>query len=126
MAEKETFSLRIFERKELPLILSAPQYLSLLKLANHKTAMKWAKSDWEEMKSRGISEGLDSAKVTRDIYHYDLARLVIRDKYGESIPTNHSLKTFETPMPAALSKLKTARRYNNPIPDQSANAKFSW
>jgi hypothetical protein len=121
-----TFRLREFERSQLPSILRDDQYTKLLKQANHKQALGWAQGDWKELKERGISTGLDSSKVVNEIYNYDIAKLVLQDKYGDSKPLSTNLKELESPIPESLKRLKTARRYNNPVADKSSNTTYSW
>ncbi|MEY2869523.1 MAG: hypothetical protein RIR01_2020, partial [Bacteroidota bacterium] len=72
--ETPSLDLKAHERKLLPTILTDEQYTDLLILLNKKTASDWAANSWNHIKERGIDQGLDSTKVYREIYNYNLAK----------------------------------------------------
>ena len=116
-----------YERKVLPTILDDSQYTSLLLLHYKDKAVAWAKDDWKELNERGIATGLDSVTATRQIINYNLAKWAISDRLGKAgSHSSPSIKSIETPMPEAMQRLRTARRYNNPIPDKASKAAFAW
>lgn len=121
----EKFNARIFENEQTPKILTDIQYFTLLTLENHDQAMKWARSDWEELKKRGLTEGLDSAKVIAQIANYDLNFLIVKDRYSTD-KEKQKLAMKQMPgEPAILVNLKTARKYNNPV-NATASGSFKW
>lgn len=131
MAEmkKETLSLdlKAHERKLLPTILTDEQYTDLLILLNKKTASDWAANSWKHIKERGIDQGLDSTKVHREIYNYNLAKLVKKDRFGNDAPkTSASLAKLISEQPEALRMLQSDQARNVSNKPEAAKTKFAW
>jgi hypothetical protein len=90
-------------------------------------AKKWAQDNWKELKERNLTADLDSAKTVSQITNYNLNKWILSDRYGNNKPkASTSITTPPTEEPTALKTLRTARRYNNPIPEKKAAATFAW
>ncbi|WP_168199446.1 hypothetical protein [Pedobacter aquae] len=79
------------------------QYTSLLIELNRATALGWAQDSWQSIKKRGLDGGLDSVVVIRQMFNYNLGKLVKKDRFGKDLPTTSpSLSRFDSAKPEAL------------------------
>lgn len=107
---EKKFTQKGYESEQLPLILTENQYGRLLVIANRDQALTWAKNDWQELRTRGLTEGYDSATVIKQIFNFDIEQQVARTRWvNDPVQLNAALKVSNETMPAALSKLKAAR-----------------
>lgn len=122
-----SLDLKAYERKLLPTILTDEQYTNLLILLNKKTASDWASNSWNHIKERGIDQGLDSTKVHREIFNYNLAKLVKKDRFGNDAPkTTASLSKMTTERPEALRRLQSDQARNISNKPEAAKTNFAW
>jgi hypothetical protein len=125
--ETPSLDLKSYERKMLPTILTDEQYIDLLVLLNRKTASDWASNSWKHMQERGIDQGLDSTKVYREIYNYNLAKLVKKDRFGNDAPkTSPSLAKLVSEQPEALRMLQSDQARNVSNKPEAVKTKFAW
>lgn len=125
--ETPSLDLKEYERKSLPTILTDEQYTNLLILLNKKQASEWATNSWKHIQERGIDQGQDSAKVHREIYNYNLAKLVRKDRFGNDTPKiSVSLARMNTEKPEALRRLETDQARNISNKPEAAKTKFAW
>ncbi|WP_026715272.1 hypothetical protein [Flavobacterium daejeonense] len=125
--ETPSLDLKAHERKLLPTILTDEQYTDLLVILNRKTASDWATNSWKHIKERGIDQGLDSTKVYREIYNYNLAKLVRKDRFGNDMPkTSASLARLVSEQPGALRMLQSDQARNVSNKPEAAKTKFAW
>lgn len=125
--ENPSLDLKAHERKLLPTILTDEQYTDLLILLNRKTASEWASGSWKHMQERGIDQGMDSTKVYREIYNYNLAKLVKKDRFGNDAPkTSASLTRLVSEQPEALRMLQSDQARNISNKPEAVKTKFAW
>lgn len=125
--ETPSLDLKAYERKLLPTILADEQYTNLLILLNRKTASEWASNSWRNMKERGIDQGLDSTKVHREIFNYNLSKLVRKDRFGNDVPKiSTTLSKMTTEQPDALRRLQTDQARNISNKPEAAKTNFAW
>lgn len=125
--ETPSLDLKAYERKLLPTILTDEQYTNLLITLNRKTASEWASSSWKHIQERGIDQGLDSTKVYREIFNYNLAKLVKKDRFGNDTPkTSASLVKLTTEQPEALRRLQSDQARNVSDKPEAIKTKFAW
>ncbi|CAD0002246.1 hypothetical protein [Flavobacterium chungangense] len=126
-AENEYLDLKDYERKILPTILTDEQYTQLLIDLNKKTANAWAKGSWQKMKERGIDEGLDSTKVQSELFNYNLAKLVKKERFGKDVPkTSESMRKMNTTLPESLRRLQSDETRNTSKKSEETKTKFAW
>lgn len=125
--ENPSLDLKAYERKLLPTILTDEQYTQLLIILNRKTASDWAKGSWKHLQERGIDQGLDSVKVNRELFNYNLAKLVKKERFGNDMPeTSESLSKMTTAQPEALRRLQSDQARNISQKPEATKAKFAW
>lgn len=125
--ETPSLDLKSYERKLLPTILTDEQYTNLLIILNRKTASDWAKNSWKNIQERGIDQGLDSTKVNRELFNYNLAKLVKKDRFGNDKPQkSESLNRMNTEKPEALRRLNADEARNIPNKPEAAKTNFVW
>lgn len=126
-AENESLDLKSYERKILPTILTDEQYTQLLIDLNKKTANAWAKGSWQKMKERGIDQGLDSTKVHNELFNYNLAKLVKKERFGKDVPkTSESMRKMNTTLPESLRRLQSDEARNTSKKPEETKTKFAW
>jgi hypothetical protein len=125
-ASGEKFSAKVYESEQMPWILTDDQYNQLLILLNQDQALTWAKGDWEELRKRSLTDDYDSAVVIKQIYNYDLVQLMAKQRYAnDPVQLNAALTSSNETAPAALSRLKTARRRAT-LAANSNNDNYKW
>lgn len=125
--ENQSLDLKAYERKLLPTILTDEQHTELLILLNRKTASSWAKNSWQKMQERGIDQGLDSTQVNRELFNYNLAKLVKKDRFGNDVPTtSESLRKMNTALPEALKRLQSDEARNVSKKPEETKTNFAW
>lgn len=125
--ENSSLDLKANERKILPTILTDEQYTQLLIILNQKTASDWAKNSWKHLQERGIDQGLDSTKVNRELFNYNLAKLVKKERFGNEAPkTSESMSKLTTELPEALRRLQSDQARNTSKKPEETKTKFAW
>lgn len=125
--ENPSLDLKANERKILPTILTDEQYTQLLIILNQKTASDWAKNSWKHLQERGIDQGLDSTKVNRELFNYNLAKLVKKERFGNEAPkTSESMSKLTTELPEALRRLQSDQARNTSKKPEETKTKFAW
>lgn len=125
--ETPSLDLKSYERKLLPTILTDEQYTNLLIILNRKTASDWAKNSWKTMQKRGIDQGLDSTRVYLEIFNYNLAKLVRKERYGNEAPrTSESINKMTTALPESLRRLNADRARNVSKKPEETKTNFAW
>jgi hypothetical protein len=105
------FNALSFEVDNMVKILTEEQYMRVLNIKNKRQAFNWAQSDWQELKQRGLTEGLDSTIAIYTIAEYNTARLSIKDRYvNDQEKMNKYIGDLDiNNRPAAMIRLKAAR-----------------
>ncbi|QEK52461.1 hypothetical protein FYC62_12955 [Pedobacter aquae] len=125
--EDAGLDLRGYERKVLPLLLQDEQYTSLLIELNRPTALGWAQDSWQSIKKRGLEGGLDSVVVIRQMFNYNLGKLVKKDRFGKDLPTTSpSLSRFDSAKPEALRMLQADEARNVADKPKETKTSFAW
>jgi hypothetical protein len=125
--ENPSLDLKANERKILPTILTDDQYTDLLFLLNRKTASDWATASLKHLQERGIDQGLDSSKVRIELFNYNLAKLVKRERFGNEMPkTSESMSKLTTELPEALRRLQSDQARNTSKKPEETKTKFAW
>jgi hypothetical protein len=116
-----------FEQVKMTKILTAQQYESYLQLKNSGKALKWATSDWADIKAHGLDKGLDSAKVVNQILQYDINRLVAKDKFrNDPAQLDVYIRNIDASKPMILKQLRASKNNGNPTGKQAAAVKADY
>jgi hypothetical protein len=123
---------KVYERKVLPRILKDVQYTTLLVNLNTPLALRKAKTDWKEIKLRGLKTNEDSVMVVNEMMSYWIGKFSIIDRYITDDKTisqsnmSESMKVLITPEPQAMKLLETARTTNNNPIQGPLRPAFRW
>lgn len=125
-ATGEKFDQKAYVSREIPRLLEEEQYNKLLVIANRDQANTWANSDWAELRTRGLTTDLDSAKVIKQILDFDLAQLIARTRYADdNVKLNDALKRVNETIPPPLSTLKAARNQTR-VASTTSGTDLKW
>lgn len=126
-AENPSLDLKAYERKLLPTILTDKQYTDLLIHLNRKTASDWTTISLKHLQEREIDQGLDSSKVRIELFNYNLAKLVKKERFGnEASKTSESMSKLTTELPEALRRLQSDQVRNKSKKSEETKTKFAW
>jgi hypothetical protein len=112
---------------DMPKILSDDQYFQFLLIRNRPQARSWSVGDWQELRQRGMTTGLDSAKTVQSIFLYDMNRLAIKERYAnDPVKQKIAVTDIDKVMPNILKQLKSARAHGNPTGENAMKSSFTW
>ncbi|MFD1258559.1 hypothetical protein ACFQ3S_17265 [Mucilaginibacter terrae] len=120
------FSPKAYEAEHMPKILTEAQYVKFLLVKNNDLALKYAVSDWKELKQRGLASGLDSATSVKDMMVHNSNRQLIKDRFAND-PVQYSIAIAALKnMPEPMERLKAAKRLKNPTGENVMKNSFTW
>jgi len=123
------FDPKPYEAAYLPKMLSDDQYMKLLEYQYETQAGEWAIGDWDELKQRNLTDGLDSAYTIKEITKFNSSRLALQARYANDKPMMYAqIKALDANKPAASKKLSAARAVDTPdkIKQKAIELQLKW